>query len=452
MGNRVLNNEEDEMAGNSKEKVGAPEISVIITIHNAEKYIEECLVSVINQTFTDFEILCIDGGSTDATPQILQRYADQDCRVRIIQDSNTSYGHKVNRGIDEAAGKYVSVLESDDMYQLFMLERLYDIAEKYQVDFANGNYICFYTVNGVRFSYEIKMYSPDQYGRVIYNQAHPEDMGIIPRFWTGLFRRDFLLSKDIYMNESPGASFQDMSFRFLTSALAESSYHIDEALYLYRIDNPGSSMHDGKKTTVIADEHEFLHRQLCRRHITNQYIWHYAYECKYRDFWGNMCNLRGKHREELFERYLLELDQDRQAIERYSLEGYSDLAEPLMRLPADQVSEKIEQHAMEGEIADKRLGAFLETITCRKEVIIFGCGARGRRLLHMLEGMKDRIMGLSDNNSKLWGTRVDEWNVYSPQEIERNYRQACIIIANKDHTEEIKIQLETMQMEDIITY
>lgn len=189
------------MEKRSKERVGDPEISVIVTIHNAEKYLKECLDSVINQTFAEIEILCVDGGSTDATPQILQSYAEQDSRIRIIEDANTSYGHKVNRGIDESAGKYVAVLESDDMYEPFMLERLYEITEKYQVDFANGNYICFYTFNDVRFRYEIKMYSQDQYGRVIYNREHPEQMGIIPRFWTGLFRKDFLVNQNIRMNE-----------------------------------------------------------------------------------------------------------------------------------------------------------------------------------------------------------------------------------------------------------
>ena len=77
-------------------------ISVIVTIHNAEKYIRECMESVLNQTFSDFEVLCMDGGSTDDTPSILKEYEQRDLRVRIINDANTSYGHKVNRGIEEA--------------------------------------------------------------------------------------------------------------------------------------------------------------------------------------------------------------------------------------------------------------------------------------------------------------------------------------------------------------
>ncbi len=90
-------------------------ISVIMTIHNAEKYIRECMESVLNQTFSEIEVLCIDGGSTDGTPHILKEYAERDLRIRIINDANTSYGHKVNRGIEEAVGEYISVVESDDM-------------------------------------------------------------------------------------------------------------------------------------------------------------------------------------------------------------------------------------------------------------------------------------------------------------------------------------------------
>ena len=118
-------------------------ISVIVTIHNAEKYLRECLNSVISQTFSNIEILCMDGGSTDSSPQILKEYAEKDDRIRIINDSNTSYGHKVNRGIEEAKGEYVSVLESDDMYELFMLEKLYQIAEQYKTDFVNADYTSF---------------------------------------------------------------------------------------------------------------------------------------------------------------------------------------------------------------------------------------------------------------------------------------------------------------------
>ena len=67
-------------------------VSVIVTVHNAEKYLREWMESVITQSLVDIEILCMDGGSSDASPQILQEYAEKDTRIRIIEDSNTSYG------------------------------------------------------------------------------------------------------------------------------------------------------------------------------------------------------------------------------------------------------------------------------------------------------------------------------------------------------------------------
>ena len=143
-----------------------PAISVIVTIHNAEKYIQECIESVRNQTFRKIEILCMDGGSKDDSPKILKKYAERDNRIRIINDPNTSYGHKVNRGIQEAKGEYISVLESDDMYEPFMLEKLYMAAEQYHTDFVNADYTCFFDINGQRFRQIIHMYKKENYNRL----------------------------------------------------------------------------------------------------------------------------------------------------------------------------------------------------------------------------------------------------------------------------------------------
>ena len=165
-------------------------ITVIVTIHNAEKYLEECLNSVINQTFPGIEILCVDGGSTDSSPQILKEYAMKDDRIRIINDSNTSYGHKVNEGIRQARGEYISVLESDDMYQSDMLEQLYRIVKKYEPDYVNGDYFNVFDINGKHFQLHVKMYPESDYGRFLESGKHREDMRQILRYWTGIFKRD----------------------------------------------------------------------------------------------------------------------------------------------------------------------------------------------------------------------------------------------------------------------
>lgn len=91
-----------------------PAVSVLIPCFNVERYVRECLDSVVNQTLGDLEILCINDGSTDATPDILREYAARDARIRIIDKPNSGYGDSMNRGLDAASGEYIGIVESDD--------------------------------------------------------------------------------------------------------------------------------------------------------------------------------------------------------------------------------------------------------------------------------------------------------------------------------------------------
>ncbi len=419
-------------------------ITVIVTVHNAEKYLRECLDSVLGQTFPELEILCMDGGSMDESPEILRQYAMKDDRIRIINDPNTSYGHKVNRGIEEAQGEYIAVLESDDMYEPFMLEKLYEAAEKYHPDIVDADYTNFYDINGVRFTYVTQMYQKDDYNRLMKNREHPERMRDISRFWTGIFLKDFLDREQIRMNESEGASYQDMSFRFLTSVLAETSYHLDIPVYLYRIDNPDSSMHDPRKTTVIADEHEFLKKELEKRGIDEPVIWHNAYRWKYRDFRGNMHHLTGQYRMELFARYREELERDREELERYRMNGYEPFVREMIENTPDDMKRMLECEIEEQMSRESRTYRFLEEVTgldSHARVILFGYGKRGRAALEKLKFMEHRFCAVTDNDTGLWGCEAGEKRVISPDEAVSLYPQAYYLIANKNNVKDIHRQL-----------
>ena len=86
-------------------------ITVVVPVHNSEKYLKECLESALSQSFKDIEILCIDGGSKDASFEIIKKIQEKDDRIVYISDSDTGYGHKLNIGIGKARGKYISILE-----------------------------------------------------------------------------------------------------------------------------------------------------------------------------------------------------------------------------------------------------------------------------------------------------------------------------------------------------
>ena len=111
-----------------------PEISVIIPIYNGEKYLKECLDSVINQTFKDIEIICVNDGSTDDTSKILNFYSKKDNRIIIINQPNSGAGAARNNALKIATGKYLSILDADDIFETNMLEIAYHKAEKFKAD------------------------------------------------------------------------------------------------------------------------------------------------------------------------------------------------------------------------------------------------------------------------------------------------------------------------------
>ncbi|MDR2956728.1 MAG: glycosyltransferase, partial [Coriobacteriales bacterium] len=110
------------------------QISIIIPAFNAEEYIEQCLDSIINQTFKDIEIIVVDDGSTDSTEKIVRRYMATDTRIRIVKQPNMHAGIARNAGKRIAIGKYLLFLDADDFYELDMLEKMYLSAEEHQTD------------------------------------------------------------------------------------------------------------------------------------------------------------------------------------------------------------------------------------------------------------------------------------------------------------------------------
>ena len=116
-----------------------PKTTVVIPVYNAEKYLRECLDSVLGQTLRDIEVICVDDGSTDASAQILSEYAAKDARVRIFRQANSGAGAARNRALDEARGDSVVFIDPDDYYpDSSVLEKLYRALVESGNDLAAG--------------------------------------------------------------------------------------------------------------------------------------------------------------------------------------------------------------------------------------------------------------------------------------------------------------------------
>ena len=102
-----------------------PKVSVIIPVYNTSKYLNQCLESIQNQTFTDFEAICINDGSTDSSLEILKEFASKDDRFIIINKKNEGQGIARNLGIQQANGEYIIFIDSDDWLETEGLEKAY---------------------------------------------------------------------------------------------------------------------------------------------------------------------------------------------------------------------------------------------------------------------------------------------------------------------------------------
>ena len=101
--------------------MNSPKVSVIVPVHNAEKYLEQCLSSILGQTLEDIEVICVNDNSTDGSAEVLERFAVDDGRLRVLQSPGLGAGGARNIGLASAQGEYLSFLDSDDFFEPDML-------------------------------------------------------------------------------------------------------------------------------------------------------------------------------------------------------------------------------------------------------------------------------------------------------------------------------------------
>lgn len=242
-----------------------PLISVVIPVCNAEKYLAECLDSILNQTLKDIELICVDDGSKDGSGRMLDAYAQRDSRVRVIHKVNTGYGHSMNVGFDAAQGEYIGIVESDDWIEPDMYEKLLTAARAADADVVKSNFFLFYSEPEPRDEF-FEVIPPRLCGRV-FRPLESIDLEKVdfwnrkPSIWSSIYRADFIRQSNIRFHETPGASYQDASFNFKVWACAQRVFCLDRALLHYRQDNSGSSVNAStSKVYCVRDEYEEMER------------------------------------------------------------------------------------------------------------------------------------------------------------------------------------------------
>ena len=118
-----------------------PLVSVIIPVYNVERYLAQCLDSVINQTYPNLEIICVNDGSRDGSPDILRRYADEDARIQVIDKANGGVSRARNDALDCARGEYIMFVDSDDWVEPDACENAVNAMREYDADIVMWSYV-----------------------------------------------------------------------------------------------------------------------------------------------------------------------------------------------------------------------------------------------------------------------------------------------------------------------
>ena len=111
-----------------------PKVSVVLSVYNMENYLRQCLDSILDQTFREIELICIDDSSTDSSFSILEEYADRDPRIKVERQDHAGAGAARNKGMTMAEGEYLSILDADDYFEPDMIEQAYGNAVENQAD------------------------------------------------------------------------------------------------------------------------------------------------------------------------------------------------------------------------------------------------------------------------------------------------------------------------------
>lgn len=222
-------------------------ISVVIPVYNVEKYIRECLDSIVNQTYKNLQIILVDDGSTDSSGKICDEYANKDSRITVVHQENQGAGAAKNAGLELIKGECFSIIDSDDYIDLSMYEKMVSLMEQYNSDIAQCLFIQNYQNKNIRSETFLTDKSPLKLSSDKYMKKYLSDWRFAV-FWNKLFRSSLLDN----IRFPVGRKIDDEFFTYKLVCNAKSIISTTDAFYYYRM-RKSSVMNNNAKDRLIYD-------------------------------------------------------------------------------------------------------------------------------------------------------------------------------------------------------
>ena len=224
-------------------------ISIIVPIYNVEKYLKECVQSLIDQTYKNIEIILVDDGSTDGSSDILDSLSMQDSRIKVCHKENGGTHSARNLGVANAEGKYIMFIDPDDWFSNDCVEIVVETIKSTEADLVKFNYVKeygSYSENKVNSLLENKLYLGDDYKKVLRMNLglvgkelnNIQDFNFLASVCFGCYKKEIINSNNLgFTNMREIGTFSDGLFNLSFLIKSTSFYFIDKHLYHYRRNN-----------------------------------------------------------------------------------------------------------------------------------------------------------------------------------------------------------------------
>jgi len=234
-------------------------VSIVVPIYGVEKYLRQCLDSILAQTLKDIEIILLDDGSPDKCGEIIDEYALKDSRIKVIHKPNSGLGHTYNVGIDNATGEYIGFVESDDYIEPDMYEKLYNQIRKLDADICKTSFFKYNSLAKTKekenefWKYRVQNIEEFPDDKTFTIKEYPRLVNFHASVWATIYKREFIQKNNIKFNETKSSSYQDFPFMVEVLCKAEKICVLHDYLYHWRLEENqnSSTCNNGKKLLMM---------------------------------------------------------------------------------------------------------------------------------------------------------------------------------------------------------
>lgn len=357
-------------------------VSIIIPCYNVEKYIRQCLDSVIAQTYTNWEVICVDDGSSDFTSIIITEYVDRDSRIKLLEQKNQYAGVARNNGLSIAKGEYIVFIDGDDFLRKDMLELLVTKAEQTKADIVLCDAFFYDDLSGVISEplYVLNRNLLNQVGEEFCSAEIPlnifEVCWSVP--WNKIFRKEFLLKTELKFQNIK--RHNDEYFNTIALILANKITSVQDRLIYYRRNLPNSLQAYNTQGTT---DYSMYYAMLAIKKKLEQIDSEGKYESAFRDKCiVTLVNILKKQKnyvnyEEIYNRINEEWIESLGIVDDYE-SRYSFQQSQLKKIKKMSAKEYLFEQYITQETMKSRFVFPFQEVGNSKNIIIYAAGKKGK--------------------------------------------------------------------------